>query len=263
MAYIRLHQLKRNDAHAVLHAPDRAEHIGGGGLEPSAASPEHWDLVPPTGTHRAMRAKSQRVNGATAQSSKSCTKKRRSAPGLSIWKRQRLPIAQGIDLRPKSQPVNACKPNGPDAQAARQRNMGAMAGSPGGIGDSDGWRQSSASRAQTSAIMQRAVEAASAANWPAPSNEIAKRSTALYPLYRTSVQQPPSVCEGQVSLRVPGRCSVTHGAPIPVGCRTSYGWKCELHSHRHWRMCRKGTTIIYSQVSAVWHPGSPQRPPLA
>ena len=128
---------------------NRTETTGGGGLEPSAANTKPWDRVPDTETHRTKRAKCQQADGATAQSSKCCTKNRPNAPCLSTFERQLLTIAQVIELRRKNQSVNAQKRNGASAQTAREGRVGARAGSPGAIGRPGGRRQSSARRNQT------------------------------------------------------------------------------------------------------------------
>ena len=38
------------------HTQNHTEKTGGGGLEPSAANPDYWDLVPHTENNRSMRA---------------------------------------------------------------------------------------------------------------------------------------------------------------------------------------------------------------
>ena len=95
---------------------------------PSAANPSYWDRVPYAETTRAMRAGCQTANFKATNSSKFCAVNRCSAPCLSTIERQRLRIAQGIDLQRKNQSVNAWKQNGHPAQTARKGKAGARPG---------------------------------------------------------------------------------------------------------------------------------------
>ena len=158
-------------------------------------------LAPPTlanpvsSSHRATEQcvpGAMRANCAGAHSSIFCTENRPSEPRLSSCMRQTLPIAQVIDLRRKSQTVNAWKPNSRSTQTARQGRMGARAGSPGAIGRPGRRRQTSAHRNQTGAIMRRVVEGASAANSAAPikRNRKARQSTLPDSTHSTTLYGP-------------------------------------------------------------------------
>ena len=131
-----------------------------------------------------QRPREQCVPGPTqgqrcsAHSSRKCMKNRRIAPRFRSRKRQRLQIIRVIDLQHETQSVNAWKQNGGPAQTARHGNVGARAGSPGGIGRSGRCRQTSAGQNQTSAINNPPAEAGASARAPS----IGQRTSAVFGL---------------------------------------------------------------------------------
>ena len=79
------------------------EKTGGGGLEPSAANPDYWDLVPYSENNRSISDPGcLPANVKAAHSSNFCATSRPSAPCLSTHERQRLRIARAIELPRKN-----------------------------------------------------------------------------------------------------------------------------------------------------------------
>ena len=75
----------------------------GGGLEPSAANPDYWDLVPYSENNRSISDPGcLPANVKAAHSSNFCATSRPSAPCLSTHERQRLRIARAIELPRKN-----------------------------------------------------------------------------------------------------------------------------------------------------------------
>ena len=157
-----LHAKARRFRRTEKHSND----TDGGGLAPSAANPELRDLVPRSEPYRTTCASCRPANVKAAHCSICCAKSRPIALRLSTLERQRRPAAWVIELRCKSQTVNACKLNDRPAQTARQGNVGARASAPGAIGRSGRCRQTSARRTQTSGICNPPAEAGASARAP-------------------------------------------------------------------------------------------------
>ena len=89
---------------AVYGTPrNHTEKTGGGGLEPSAANPDYWDLVPYSENNRSISDPGcLPANVKAAHSSNFCATSRPSAPCLSTHERQRLRIARAIELPRKN-----------------------------------------------------------------------------------------------------------------------------------------------------------------